>query len=157
MQTKTRLHKTPQVRFRQDAHRFRLQEANPSHSHLAMEPISLDNLIAYQKAVLFAGKTIKLTRHSGLRDHGWICDQIRRAALSVPSNLAEGYERRCGKDTSRFYRISLGSCAEVRAQLKVAIVSELVHAHEVESTINDATEVIRLISGILRAREKANN
>jgi four helix bundle protein len=120
-----------------------------------MEATGLGNLIAYQKAILFAGNTIKLTRVSGLREHGWICDQIRRAALSVPSNLAEGYERRCGKDTSRFYRISLGSCAEVRAQLKVAIVAELVQPCEVEASIQDATEVIRLISGILRAREKA--
>jgi len=119
-----------------------------------MEATGLDNLIAYQKAILFAGKTIRLTREASLQDHGWICDQIRRAALSVPSNLAEGYERRGGKDTSRFYRIALGSCAEARAQLKVAIVAGLVKPSEVEFAIDDATEVIRLISGILRARER---
>jgi four helix bundle protein len=147
----------PQACDREDAHKFKVKEGHPTHNDHAMEPTSLDNLIAYQKAVLFAGKTIRLTRHSGLRDHSWFCDQIRRAALSVPSNLAEGYERRCGKDTSRFYRISLGSCAEVRAQLNVAIVSELVKAHEVESAINDATEVIRLISGILRARQRMDD
>jgi four helix bundle protein len=121
-----------------------------------MATLGLDNLIAYQKAIRLAGNTIKLTRDSGLREHGWICDQIRRAALSVPSNLAEGYERRSGKDTSRFYRIALGSCAEIRARLKVAIVAELVQPSEVEASIQDATEVIRLISGILRAREKAD-
>ncbi|MGI9110090.1 MAG: four helix bundle protein [Opitutales bacterium] len=61
-----------------------------------MEARGLDQFIAWQKSVALAGDMIRFTQCSGLSRHAWFCDQIRRAALSVPSNIAEGYERRGG-------------------------------------------------------------
>jgi len=113
----------------------------------------VDGLVAYQKAVLFAGRVIKLTQVSALRRHPWMCDQLCRAALSVPSNIAEGYERRSDKDTARFYRIALGSCSEARTQLKVSVVAEMVEAADGVEVLEDGARVLRLLTGVLRFLE----
>ena len=47
-------------------------------------------------------------------------DQLSRCSLSIPSNIAEGYERDSDQDTIRFLRIAKGSCAEFRTQLYIA-------------------------------------
>jgi four helix bundle protein len=53
-------------------------------------------------------------------------DQIQRASVSVPSNIAEGHERRSTKETTQFLYIAKGSCGEVRAQLYLAISLEYI-------------------------------
>jgi four helix bundle protein len=114
----------------------------------------VDGLIAYQQAVLFAGKVIRITQSSALRKHPWMCDQLCRAALSVPSSIAEGYERGSDRDTARFYRIALGSCSEVRTQLKVSVVAEMVDESQVVGVLEDGVKVLRLLSGVLRFLEE---
>ena len=54
------------------------------------------------------------------KDYG-LKDQIQRAAVSVPSNIAEGYERKSVKETTQFLYIAKGSCGEMRTQLYLAI------------------------------------
>jgi four helix bundle protein len=117
-----------------------------------MEARGLDQFIAWRKSVAMAGDIIRFSQRSGLSRHPWFCDQIRRAALSVPSNIAEGYERRGEKDTPRFYLIAMGSCAEAKTQLRVAIHAQLVGADEAAPLCFACDEVMRLLSGVLRAR-----
>lgn len=81
-----------------------------------------------------------------------MCDQLNRSALSIPSNIAEGYERRAGKDTDRFYLIAKGSCAEALTQLKVAQLANLVSPAETQELEKQCEEVLKLIAGVLRAR-----
>ena len=117
-----------------------------------METPGLENFIAWQKAVNMAAKVIRLTQSSELSRHHWICDQLRRAALSVPSNIAEGYERRGEKDTPRFYQIAMGSCAEVKTQLRVGAAANLIRNEEGRTLEADCTEVLKLLTGVLKAR-----
>src|SRR5690349_16054329 len=49
-----------------------------------------------------------------------LSSQIRRAAVSIPSNIAEGFNRKSKREFGRFLLISLGSCAEVETQLELA-------------------------------------
>jgi four helix bundle protein len=72
----------------------------------------------------------------------------------VPSNIAEGYERRSDRDTARFYRIALGSSSEVRTQLKVSVVAEMVDESQVVGVLEDGVKVLRLLSGVLRFLEE---
>jgi len=120
-----------------------------------VENRGLDQLIAWQKSVALAGDIILFTQRSGLSRHLWFCDQHRRAALSVPSNIAEGYERRGEKDTPRFYLIAMGSCAEAKTQLKVAVHAQLIGSSEAAPLCDACDEVMRLLNGVMRARRLA--
>ncbi|MFM9000740.1 MAG: four helix bundle protein [Opitutia bacterium] len=121
-----------------------------------MEARGLDQFKTWQKSVALAGDIIRFSQSSRLSRHPWFCDQIRRAALSVPSNIAEGYERRGEKDTPRFYLIAMGSCAEAKTQLRVAIHAQLVGEDEATPLCLACDEVLRLLSGVIRARRIAS-
>ena len=54
------------------------------------------------------------------KDYG-LKDQMQRSAVSIPSNIAEGYERKGSKETIQFFYFSKGSCGELRTQLYLAI------------------------------------
>ena len=54
------------------------------------------------------------------RDYG-LRDQMQRAAVSIPSNIAEGYERNTNKDFVHFLYIAKGSCSELRTQIYLAV------------------------------------
>jgi four helix bundle protein len=122
-----------------------------------MEIASLSNFVTWQKSVRLAADEIKLTQRTSLSRHLWACDQLRRAALSVPSNIAEGYERRAEKDTERFYLIAKGSCAEVLTQLKVALLAELLSPQEAAPPLAQCEEILRLIAGVLKSRRPARD
>ena len=77
-----------------------------------------------------------------------LCDQIRRAAISVTSNIAEGMSRSSGKDGARFIEISYGSLMEVQSQLEMAIRLGYITQDEL-ATIDPLTEEIaRMLSGL---------
>ena len=59
------------------------------------------------------------------KDYG-LKDQIQRSAVSIPSNIAEGYERKGSKETIQFLYIAKGSCGEMRTQLYLAILLEFI-------------------------------
>ena len=122
-----------------------------------MEIASLSNFVTWQKSVRLAADVIKLTQRTSLSRHLWACDQLRRAALSIPSNIAEGYERRAEKDTERFYLIAKGSCAEVLTQLQVAQLADLLSPQEAAPLQAQCEEVLRLIAGVLKARRLARD
>ena len=74
----------------------------------------------------------RLSEASGLAKDFGLRDQIRRAAVSVPSNIAEGDERDTDKDGVRFLYIAKGSLAELRTQLEIA--SDIGHINKTQFT-----------------------
>lgn len=79
------------------------------------------------------------------RDFG-LKDQIRRASISILSNIAEGFERGGDKEFLQFLAVAKGSCGEVRAQLYVAIEQGYLPQSLFESLSDDAAEIGRLLS-----------
>jgi four helix bundle protein len=89
----------------------------------------------------------------GCRDYGFK-DQICRAAVSVPSNIAEGIERDSKKETIHFLHIAKGSCAEFRTQLLIAVRIGYIDRETVDQMLADAVSVSRMIHGLIKSLSK---
>src|ERR1035437_1251507 len=77
------------------------------------------NLDIWSKAKTLAAQVLRLTLREPLKSNYGIAEQIKRAAISVPSNIAEGCGRDSQKEFLRFLDISLGSLFELETQLEV--------------------------------------
>lgn len=109
-----------------------------------------EELIAWQKARELAREVYALSADGKFaRDYG-LRDQIRRAAVSVMSNLAEGFDRGSRAEFHQFLVVAKGSCAEVRSQLHVALDVGYMSQKQFERVLKKAEEVSRII-GALRA------
>jgi len=76
-------------------------------------------------------------------------DQVTRSALSVPSNIAEGYERDSRREYIRFLRIAKGSCGELRTQLYIAIETGLLDTMQARGFVNEAIEISKMIHSLI--------
>ena len=88
--------------------------------------------------------TTKMGKDFGLRD------QIRRASVSVMSNIAEGFARRGDKEFKRFLSIALGSAAEVQSQLYAALDLNYITKKEFQEAYNVALETGKLNTGFMQ-------
>ena len=107
-----------------------------------------EDLVAWQKARTLTA-TIYRSTAVGLfaRDLG-LRDQIRRAAVSTMSNIAEGFERGTPAEFHRFLSVAKASCAELRSQLYVALDVGYLTNELFEALITLADEVARIIGGL---------
>ncbi len=80
---------------------------------------SYEDLIVWQKSMDFVLEIYTLTKNFPPEERYGIVSQARRAAVSIPSNIAEGYRRGSKNDYRRFLIISFGSGAELETQLKI--------------------------------------
>ena len=83
------------------------------------------------------------------RDFG-LKDQIRRASISILSNIAEGFERGGDKEFFQFLAVAKGSCGEVRAQLYIAVDQAYLTQSLFEELSQNTVEIGRLISGLMK-------
>lgn len=81
---------------------------------------NFEDLAVFQKARSLVTDVYRLTRNGSFSRDSGLTDQIRRAAVSVVSNIAEGFERGGNTELIQFLYIAKGSCGEVRAQLMIA-------------------------------------
>jgi len=77
-------------------------------------------------------------------------DQIRRASVSIVSNIAEGVERDGDKEFLQFLSMAKGSCGEVRAQLYLALDQKYISDAQFTELSTKAVELSRVISGLIR-------
>ena len=79
-----------------------------------------EDLFIWQKAVQFAKEIYQVTESKGLKTDFGLKNQMRNCAVSISSNIAEGFERRSRKEYLNFLNIAKGSAGEIRSQLYVA-------------------------------------
>lgn len=110
---------------------------------------SFEEINAWKKGHALVIELYQLTNSSeGLsRDYG-LKDQLRRAAVSITSNIAEGHERNTKKDFARFLNMAKGSAAEVRSQILIAKDLNYITDKEYESLKIQLIEVGSMISGL---------
>ncbi len=107
-----------------------------------------EELIAWQKARVLTREVYLATQKGKFaKDYG-LARQIQRAAVSIMSNIAEGFERMHPKEFHQFLAISKASCAEVRSQLYVAVDIGYLTQPEFQQLLTLAEEVARIIGGL---------
>jgi four helix bundle protein len=108
-------------------------------------------LIAYQKAKEVVKRTYKLLKKFPKEEQYAMCDQLRRASISITSNIAEGMNRYSVKDKNHFLEIAYGSLMEVSSQFEIA--EELGYINNADRQNMDVLidEVARLISGLQKS------
>jgi len=104
-----------------------------------------EELVVYQKTRGLVKEVYALTRRPAFAKDWGLSDQVRRASVSIMSNIAEGFERGSNVEFIQFLYIAKGSCGEVRAQLTVAQDQEYVTEGECERL----SDTCRIISGML--------
>jgi four helix bundle protein len=86
----------------------------------------------WQKAVEFAKDIYLITEKPGLKNDFGLKNQMRNAAVSISSNIAEGFERRSRKEYLNFLNIAKGSAGEIQSQLFVAFEIGCIEKEELE-------------------------
>lgn len=107
------------------------------------------DLIVWQKSMNLAHMIYALTKHFPKEEMYGLTSQMRRSAVSIPSNIAEGKQRSTRKDFVQFLRIAIGSAAELETQLLLSIdiyPSEKVQITEAISLVN---EIQRMLGSII--------
>ena len=116
-----------------------------------MEVFGYRKLIAYQKAKEVVKRTYKLLKKFPEEERFAMCDQLRRASVSVTSNIAEGVNRFSLKDKARFIEIAYGSLMEVSSQLEIAEELGYITTSDRQNMDQLIEEDARLLSGLLNS------
>lgn len=109
-----------------------------------------EDIESWKKARKLTNEIYKATATGGFSRDFELKDQIRRASVSILSNIAEGFERGGDKEFAHFLAIAKGSCGEVRAQLYVALDQEYLAPDVFNQLSLNATQVGQLLSGLMR-------
>lgn len=110
-----------------------------------------ERLEVWRKAVSFAGRVYRLTATFPREEQFGLTMQIRRASVSVGSNIAEGYSRSSGREQSRFYEIAYGSLSELATQLHIAVELGYSERCAAEELLGEITDMCRMLSGLRRS------
>lgn len=82
---------------------------------------SYEDLIVWQKSILFVKEIYRLNQNFPSEEKFGLVSQMRRAAVSIPSNIAEGHARHTTNEYVRFVSIAEGSLAEIKTQIIISI------------------------------------
>ena len=107
-----------------------------------------EKLSVWQKAIEYANRVYVLTRNFPQDERFGLTSQLRRAAVSVSSNIAEGASRSSNADFTRFIEIAYGSLMETVSQTKIALEQEMISENDYSAIYSAAEEIARMLSGL---------
>jgi four helix bundle protein len=108
-------------------------------------------LIAWQKAMNLVVNLYRATGVLPREEMFGLTSQLRRAAVSIPSNTAEGEARGTTRDFLRFLHMALGSCSEVETQIMLTRRLGYITEQVADELLLDISEVGRLVNGLIRS------
>lgn len=100
----------------------------------------------WKRSRLFCSKIYELTSQFPESEKFGLTNQLRRASVSIPSNIAEGSSRNSNKDFSRFLQITLGSAYEIETQLLIASDLSFITVNELENITSELEQIIKMVS-----------
>jgi len=110
---------------------------------------SYRELVVWQKAMGFVAQIYQATKTFPIEERYGLSNQLRRAAVSVPSNIAEGQARFSPKEFYRFLSNARGSLVEIETQLQIALNLNCLCAAEGGRLLGEAAELGRILNGLL--------
>ncbi|NOR75274.1 MAG: four helix bundle protein [Draconibacterium sp.] len=111
-------------------------------------------LNVWKKAMQLVAQIYKSTKHFPKEEQFGLTNQIRRCAVSIPSNIAEGAGRGSSKDFSRFLSISLGSSFELETQLIISKELNFITNESFNSIEKELIEIQKMIRGLQKSLSK---
>lgn len=125
-----------------------------------MEVKTFKDLKVWQESIQLVKVIYKLTKKFPEEEKFCLSNQMRRASISIPSNIAEGANKRSSKDYVRFVDISLGSVAELETQLIISLELEYINKimfDEVNKKIDEIGKMLRGLSISLNKNTSTSN
>lgn len=116
--------------------------------------ISYRDLQVWQEGRKLASKIYRVTHKFPASEQFGITNQMRRAAVSIPSNIAEGFGRSTAKEKNQFYYTAKGSLAELETQLYIAFDVGYVNDQTLSEIMDLASLTHRLLQGLIKANKE---
>ena len=121
-----------------------------------MEKIkSFTDLIAWKKGHQLVISVYKITNNFPQKEIFALTNQMCRCAISITSNIAEGFSRKGTKEKIQFYHMSLGSLTELQNQLLIARDIDYLPKEEFAKLAEQTIEVSKLINGLIKSLKKS--
>ena len=111
---------------------------------------SFKNLDAYKEAKNLVKMVYGISEKFPKVETYALCDQLRRAVISIPSNIAEGSGRTSAKDQAHFFEIAFGSLMEVHCQMDIAYDLEYINQSELLEVEEQIHKIAAILSGLRR-------
>lgn len=109
-----------------------------------------EDIVAWQKARVLRSEVYQVSRSGGLAKEFEMRDQLRSAALSIMSNIAEGFERDGNREFRQFLATAKGSCGEVRSLLYAALDEDYLNQTAFQRRYDMTVELGRILNGFMR-------
>ncbi len=108
------------------------------------------DLLVWQKSMAMVTVVYKLVKSFPKEELYALANQIKRSAVSVPSNIAEGFGRGSTNDYIRFLKIAAGSLYELQTQLEIAVNLSYLDKDDFEQIYKSSIEVEKMLSSLIR-------
>ena len=111
---------------------------------------SYKDLNIWKRSIELVEDVYKITKNFPKEEIYGLTSQLRRAAVSIPSNIAEGFTRVHNKEYRQFLYISLGSCAELNTQIIISSRLSYLSNEKANRTLNEIEEISKMIMGLIK-------
>ncbi len=113
------------------------------------------NLLVWKESMELAKQVYQLCNSFPPYETYALADQMRRSAVSIPSNIAEGYGRGSNKEIIHFLNISLGSASELETQLMLSSDFGYISAQLFELTDSKLSNIIKMLRSLINKRKQS--
>ncbi|MCH5598339.1 four helix bundle protein [Niabella ginsengisoli] len=114
------------------------------------------NLESWKKSMSLVKEVYLLTKKYPKEELYALTSQTKRAAISIPANIAEGIGRNYKKDTIQFLHISRASMYELETLLNIAVMVDIMSEKDFELLIPMIDECLKILNGLITYYEKSN-
>ena len=114
------------------------------------------NYDVWNAGVDFSVHVYELTEQFPRKELYALCDQLQRASVSIPSNIAEGCSRRSQNEFARYLEISLGSSYEVETQMEIAVRLGYITQEQFKKSLNSVQSIEKRLSSVINNIKPTN-